>query len=152
MHRLQIALTTIGLTLGLSGCGGDGVVEDPRTLVPVKGKVVAGSEPIDGSSLSLTFTHQDGFNPTIVPIEADGTFSGEAAVGMNNVLVIAGGPGATEHVEPKSRKVHSSFTIEGQSSLQADVKEDPEANDFTFDVSGPTGGGGGAKGRGAHGG
>jgi len=150
MRRIETCLLAAWACIGLAGCGGGDTLADPRTMAPVKGKVMVGDAPLDGTGLSLNFSHEKGYNPTTVPLNPDGTFAGEAAVGMNKVVVVAGGAATTEHVEPTSRKVHRSFLSDETSTLQADVKADAAANDFTLDVSAAAGGVSGGK-TGAHG-
>ena len=119
------------------GCGG-GEPEDTRETASISGTVLSKGKPLTGSGLTLILN--PGSQPVLLEISSSGTFSGDAVVGENQVMIqtpegahAEGGQSGVEGVHPSlldTSNDPSPVTItvpkEGASDLKIEVGE-PEA-------------------------
>lgn len=117
----RIAVVACGFAMLVSlGCGGGGGGVK-RTLVSISGSVTVDGKPIDGTEVSVMLAPADNSAPLSIPLKPDGTFSGQAVVGKNFVVVAATKSVEAGHSEGKSLGVGKLF-LSMESPLEVDVQ------------------------------
>ncbi len=107
--RMTRALSLIGLALALSclGCSGS---SDGRNFAEVKGTVKVKGNPIKGEGIVVSFSPDNGQAGVSVPVNPDGTYTGEAVVGNNRVTIVSYVPLETVGIQKKYTETDSPLT------------------------------------------
>lgn len=119
-------------TLLLAGCG-----SGKGEKTPVNGKVTIDGKLPKGKGYQLRF-NREGAPGTVITVKDDGSFSGEAVTGPNDVELVPSGAGH----DAAGGKKGPSYAISNYAQLQIDVKKDDSLTlDFkTIGKSGSSGG------------
>lgn len=116
----KVGLLLIAGLLALStGCGSG----DSRNLGTLSGKLTAGGKAPKADTINLSLSPEDGTKGTVIEVNSDGTFSGEAVVGKNNVSIVVYGDLAASGIDPK-------YTSDDTSTLTVDIQEGENKKDF----------------------
>lgn len=128
-HRFASVSATVFLFV-LSGCSGSGSSIDSRPKVSVSGTVTVDGKPVNVPDLQVVFLPNDGTPPVTLPLESNGTFSGEVIAGANSVIIGASMTADAGH-DGGPKVGLSPLFLSPQSPLSADVKDGAT---FSFEV------------------
>jgi hypothetical protein len=138
-RRVTLLCTAILAVAVFSGCGAPpgpaGSAPDTRPVSKVTGQFTAKGANINGAGLAAGFQPAEGGIYRSINLNADGSFSGDAIVGMNKIFLIPVGTTSVGH-DDTSSGIDSGYLSPSGSPLTADVKASGE-NKFAFDVSVP---------------